>query len=61
MPTPNEPDLEAPDSPEDHEPDTVGTPEGDNEFPPDAPLRPLPDGAELDPRGAAPDEYRQPK
>ncbi len=29
-----------PDSPEDEEPDTVATPEGDNEYPPDVPLRP---------------------
>ena len=37
------------DSPEDHEPDTVGTPEGDNEYPPDAPLRPAPEGEQVPP------------
>ena len=36
--------LDAPDSPEDNEPDTVSTPEGDNEDAPDAPLAPAPDG-----------------
>ncbi len=34
------------DSPEDQEPDVVGTPEGDNEFAPDEPLKKLPEGAE---------------
>ena len=48
-----------PDSPEDNEPDTVGTPEGDNEFAPDQPLKPVPDGAEQDPRGNEPDPYKQ--
>lgn len=48
-----------PDSPQDHEPDVVGTPEGDNEFAPDEPLHPVPDGAEQDPRGAEPDPYKQ--
>lgn len=48
-----------PDSPQDQEPDTVGTPEGDNEFAPDQPLKPLPDGVEQDPRGAEPDPYKQ--
>jgi hypothetical protein len=37
------------------EPTVVATPEGDNEFPPDAPLNPLPEGALLTPNGAAPD------
>ena len=36
----------------------VGTPEGDNEFAPDQPLKPLPDGAEKIPRGSAPDPYK---
>jgi hypothetical protein len=36
--------FDSPDLPEDDEPDTVGTPEGDNEGPPDAPLRPMSDG-----------------
>jgi hypothetical protein len=35
---------DSPDTPEDNEPDTVATPEGDNEYPPDAPLTPLPEG-----------------
>ena len=34
--------FDSPDSPEDHEPDTVSTPEGDEEGDPDAPLRPTP-------------------
>ena len=48
-----------PDEPEEDAPDVVGTPEGDNEFQPDEPLHPLPDGAERDPRGAEPDTYKQ--
>ena len=36
--------LDSPDSPEDNEPDTVATPEGDNEAAPDAPLRKAPRG-----------------
>jgi len=32
--------------------DIVATPEGDNEFGPDQPLRPLPEGAEQEPREA---------
>ena len=51
-------DLEASDSPQDHEPDTVATPEGDNEFAPDQPLARLPDDAEQIPRGNAPDSYK---
>jgi hypothetical protein len=40
-----EPDpLDSADSPEDNEPDTVATPEGDNEDLPDAPLKPAPAG-----------------
>ena len=47
------------DSPMDQEPDTVGTPEGDNEYAPDQPLTPVPDG-EQNPRGADPnDPYKQ--
>lgn len=45
----------------DNEAKVVGTPEGDNEFSPDEPLKPLPEGAEQDPRGNAPDAYRQPR
>ena len=40
--------------------DVVATPEGDNEFAPDQPLKPTPDAAEQVPRGNAPDTYRQP-
>jgi hypothetical protein len=40
---------DAPDAPEDSEPDTVATPEGDNEAPPDAPLSPVPDGMQRPP------------
>jgi hypothetical protein len=39
-------DFEPKDSPEDEEPDVVGTPEGDDEFAPDEPLEKLPEGAE---------------
>jgi hypothetical protein len=35
---------DSPDTPEDDEPDTVATPEGDEEEPPDAPLKPAPEG-----------------
>ena len=49
MPHPTEP----PDSPEDNEPDTIATPEGDNEFAPDQPLAPLGTGVER-PRGNEP-------
>ena len=35
---------DSPDTPEDNEPDTVATPEGDNEDLPDAPLSPAPAG-----------------
>jgi hypothetical protein len=39
------PDLrDSPDTPEDNEPDTLETPEGDGEGPLDAPLKPIPDG-----------------
>jgi hypothetical protein len=53
--------LPIPDSPEDHEPDVVRTPEGDNEIPPDQPLRPTPPGVANGletPRGSAPDPYK---
>ena len=40
------PDRAGSDSPEDEEPDVVGTPGGDNEFAPDEPLKELPEGAE---------------
>jgi hypothetical protein len=32
--------TEPPDSPDDQEPDTLSTPEGDDEYPPDEPLPP---------------------
>ena len=45
-----EPDaLDSPDSPEDREPGTVATPEGDNEYAPDAPLKPAPEGLQRTP------------
>ena len=47
---PNEGDpLDSPESPETHEPDTVGTPEGDNEYKPGQPLEPTPDGLQRTP------------
>ena len=46
-PTPDPRD--SPDSPEDNEPDTVATPEGDDETPPDAPLKPAPEGMQRTP------------
>jgi hypothetical protein len=47
--TPPNHGIESPDSPEDDEPTTVATPEGDNEYPPDQPLEPLPDGLQQTP------------
>jgi hypothetical protein len=45
-----EPDpRDSPDTPEDNEPDTVATPEGDGEYPPDAPLKPAPEGLQRTP------------
>ena len=42
---PNEDDpADSAESPETHEPDTVATPEGDNEYAPGQPLRPAPEG-----------------
>lgn len=44
------PDPEdSPDTPEDNEPDTVATPEGDNEFAPDEPLKPISEGQQKPP------------
>jgi hypothetical protein len=40
---------DSPDTPEDNEPDTVATPEGDGEYPPDAPLQPAPEGLQRTP------------
>jgi hypothetical protein len=45
--------TQPPDSPEDQEPDTIATPEGDNEAPPDQPLSPLSAAVER-PRGDDP-------
>ena len=42
----------------DEEPNTVATPEGDNEYAPDQPLTGVPDGLQ-DPRGNEPDAYRK--
>ena len=36
--------ADSPESPETNEPDTVATPEGDNEYAPGQPLRPVPEG-----------------
>jgi hypothetical protein len=47
-PTPDP--LDSPDTPEDNEPDTVATPEGDNEGAPDAPLKPVLDGLQRTPQ-----------
>lgn len=41
--------LDSPDSPETDEPDTVATPEGDNEYRPGQPLKPAPDGLQRTP------------
>ena len=54
-------DFQAPGDASEIKTDVVGTPEGDNEFPPDVPLKPVPNEAEQRPRGGAPDEYRQEK
>ena len=43
-----DPDSDPRDS-EDNEPDTVATPEGDGEYPPDAPLQPAPEGLQRTP------------
>ena len=40
---------DSPDTPEDNEPDTVATPEGDGEYLPDAPLQPAPEGLQRPP------------
>ena len=45
--------IEPPDSPEDNEPDTFATPEGDNESAPDQPLSPKEPAIER-PRGDEP-------
>ncbi len=56
-----ETDFEPTDKVPEHAPKVVGTPEGDNEFAPDEPLKKLPDDAQQIPRGNGPDDYRQPK
>ena len=60
---PREDILDSPDTPEDHEPDTVATPEGDNEFAPDQPLKPIQEieGTLQAPRGNGPQSYKQDK
>jgi hypothetical protein len=40
---------DSPDTPQDNEPDTVATPEGDDEGPHDAPLKPAPEGLQRTP------------
>ena len=47
-PNPSDP-RDSPDSPEGNEPDTVATPEGDNEYSPGQPLRPAPEGLQRTP------------
>ena len=48
---PNEADPgDSPESPEVNEPDTVATPEGDNEYAPGQPLRPVPEGMQRTPQ-----------
>ena len=51
-------DFEPTDKVPEREPEVVGTPEGDGEFPPGEPLKPVPDAAEQKPRGGAPDPYK---
>ena len=46
-PEPNPRD--SPDTPEDNEPDTVATPQGDGEYPQDVPLEPPPEGLQRTP------------
>ncbi len=46
-PTPNS--KTSPNHPQDNQPDTVATPEGDNEYAPDQPLKPAPDGLQRTP------------
>ena len=59
MDTPRDPEF-IPDTPEDNQPDVVGTPEGDNEFAPDEPLTKVPDDAEQIPRGSNSEEDPMP-
>ncbi len=40
---------DSPDSAQTNEPSTVATPEGDNEYAPDQPLRPAPEGLQRTP------------
>ncbi len=47
-PNPNDP-RDSPDNAQTEQPDTVGTPEGDNEYSPDQPLRPAPEGLQRTP------------
>lgn len=47
-PNPDDP-RDSPDNPETSGPSTVGTPEGDNEFAPDQPLTPTPEGLQRTP------------
>ena len=48
LPEADEP-LDSPQSPQTDEPDTVATPEGDNEYSPEQPLRPAPEGLQRTP------------
>ncbi|RXH58794.1 hypothetical protein [Granulicella sibirica] len=49
MTDPRNQPIEPADSPKDNAPDTVATPEGDNEYAPDQPLAPVPDGLQRTP------------
>ena len=54
--------LPNPDSAKNRESDVISTPEGDNEFPPDQPLKPTEDIALEDleiPPGSAPNSYKR--
>jgi hypothetical protein len=50
--TPLDPESDprgTPDTPQDQQPSTVATPEGDNEYAPDQPLKPAPEGLQRTP------------
>lgn len=47
-PNPDDP-RDSPDNPQSNQPPTVATPEGDNEYAPDQPLKPAPDGLQRTP------------
>jgi segregation and condensation protein B len=59
-PSADEAAIQGFDSREADAPEVVGTPEGDNEFAPDEPLKPMPEGETglQEPLGSAPDPYK---